>query len=144
MVFTPSVEGDTKVIIDIGGSGAEGTIDFNETLDRESLPSGAANRGTMMPLSPVKESQEDADFHNTTAHKIDMFSTNNKLIKLEHTAAIAFDKNRLSMSPNNNRNNLDSMPNSHRTESAFVKRQMRSPSEKIQQHDLEVQTTPEK
>ena len=55
MVFTPSAEGDTKVIIDIGGSGAEGTMDFSETIDRDSLPSGE-NRGTLMPLTPVKES----------------------------------------------------------------------------------------
>ena len=56
MVFTPSAEGDTKVIIDIGGSGAEGTMDFSETIDRDSLPSGTENRGTLIPLTPVKES----------------------------------------------------------------------------------------
>ena len=56
MVFTPSAEGDTKVIIDIGGSGAQGTMDFSDTLDRDSLPSEKENRGTLIPLSPVKES----------------------------------------------------------------------------------------
>ena len=70
-----------------------------------------------------------------------MFSSNNNLVKLEHTSAINFERNRLSIT---NRN-PDLALHSVRTESALINKQLRLPIEKkIKQrspfkNDLEVQ-----